>query len=466
MNVHAPVSDVDLATLPSQGLIQAPSLERRRLQCHLAQVFVDVLVLLAGFGLASFLYTGLDRVVVDLVIGQLVVPIYLTIALYNATYSIASLADDLVGAGRALGALVLSTLFVAMIAFITKSGADFSRVSFLSGAILAALLLVWSRLAMRAFVTWRCGRNVRNDLIIHDDGPELTIPGALTVSASKLGIRADLDDPTVLDRVGSLLQNIDRVVVSCPPERRATWAMLLKGANVEGEVLDEQVVALGAQGARVIGKQGTLLVSVGPLGIRSRAFKRLFDLACAGGALIVLSPLLVLVALAIKLDDGGPVLFVQKRVGRGNRFFSMYKFRSMTVAASDRDGRVSTARQDQRVTRIGALIRRTSIDELPQLLNVLKGEMSLVGPRPHALGSQAGDKLFWQVDRRYWHRHSLKPGLSGLAQVRGFRGATETERDLVDRLQSDLEYLEGWTLARDIKIILLTLRVLTHERAF
>jgi lipopolysaccharide/colanic/teichoic acid biosynthesis glycosyltransferase len=92
--------------------------------------------------------------------------------------------------------------------------------------------------------------------------------------------------------------------------------------------------------------------------------------------------------------------------------------------------------------------------------------MSLVGPRPHAIGSQAGSKLFWEVDLRYWQRHSLKPGLSGLAQVRGFRGATEKESDLVSRLQSDLEYLEGWTVLRDIKIIFLTLRVLVHDKAF
>ncbi len=92
--------------------------------------------------------------------------------------------------------------------------------------------------------------------------------------------------------------------------------------------------------------------------------------------------------------------------------------------------------------------------------------MSLVVPRPHSIGSQAGDKLFWEVDLRYWQRHSLKPGLSGLAQVRGFRGATEREADLKVRLKADLEYLEGWTIARDIKILLLTLRVLTHHRAF
>lgn len=118
------------------------------------------------------------------------------------------------------------------------------------------------------------------------------------------------------------------------------------------------------------------------------------------------------------------------------------------------------------MTRVGRFLRRTSIDELPQLLNVLKGDMSIVGPRPHALGSQAGDKLFWQVDHRYWQRHSLKPGITGLAQVRGFRGATETETDLSSRLQADLEYLDGWSILRDIQIIFATFGVLAHDRAY
>ncbi len=466
MNVHAAVSDSPLARQDAQSMILAPSLERRRLQCYLAQIAVDIVGLLSGFAIASFLYTGFAGVSADLVIAQLILPIFLTIAFYNGTYSIDSIGHVLLGIGRSFVALILSALFVALIAFVTKSGAEFSRVGFFSGTALAGALLTWSRLSMRAFVHWRCGAHVRNDLIINDGGPVVSLPGAIEVSADALGIRADLDDPGVLDRVGSVLRNIDRVVVSCPIERRAVWAMLLKGVNIEGEVLDEQVRQLGAQGARVIGEHGMLLVSVGPLGLRSRAIKRIFDIVCAGGAIVVLAPLLALVALAIKLEDGGSVLFIQKRVGRSNRFFQMYKFRSMSEGHADRDGRVSTSRGDDRITRVGAFIRRTSIDELPQLFNVLKGDMSVVGPRPHALGSHAGDKLFWEVDRRYWHRHSLKPGLSGLAQVRGFRGATESEGDLVDRLQSDLEYLEGWTIMRDVTIVLLTLRVLVHHRAF
>jgi lipopolysaccharide/colanic/teichoic acid biosynthesis glycosyltransferase len=157
---------------------------------------------------------------------------------------------------------------------------------------------------------------------------------------------------------------------------------------------------------------------------------------------------------------------VQKRTGRGNRFFPIFKFRSMRVEKLDASGNRSASKDDDRITRIGRFIRRTSIDELPQLFNVLRGEMSIVGPRPHAIGSLAGDKLFWEVDHRYWLRHSLKPGLTGLAQVRGFRGATDTESDLADRLQADLEYLDGWTIWRDLKIIVNTVRVLVHDRAF
>jgi lipopolysaccharide/colanic/teichoic acid biosynthesis glycosyltransferase len=153
-------------------------------------------------------------------------------------------------------------------------------------------------------------------------------------------------------------------------------------------------------------------------------------------------------------------------MGTGNRFFWIYKFRSMRSELGDADGKRSTARNDDRTTRIGRFIRRTSVDELPQLINVWRGDMSLVGPRPHALGSQAGEKLFWEIDGSYWKRHVLKPGLTGLAQVRGFRGATECEKDLTDRLQADLEYISSWSLWLDIKILIRTLGVLIHDSAY
>lgn len=257
-------------------------------------------------------------------------------------------------------------------------------------------------------------------------------------------------------------------MVSCPRERRQDWAFLLKSAGVYGEIVSEPAHSLGAVGVHRYDEldRTTLVVSTGPLGLRSRILKRGFDVIVAGGAVLALSPVLLLVALLIKLEDGGPVFFIQRRLGRGNQFFDMFKFRSMRHDKLDHAGERSASREDDRVTRIGAFIRRTSIDELPQIINMLKGDMSIVGPRPHALGSRANNKYFWEVDRTYWQRHCLKPGLTGLAQVRGHRGATEHEKDLTDRLQSDLEYIAGWSLTRDIGIVLRTVRVLSHKNAF
>ena len=138
----------------------------------------------------------------------------------------------------------------------------------------------------------------------------------------------------------------------------------------------------------------------------------------------------------------------------------------MRAELTDARASVLTARNDVRVTRVGNFIRKTSIDELPQIFNVLFGDMSLVGPRPHAVSARADDALYWEVDHRYWHRHAVKPGLTGLAQIRGFRGATETHSDLANRLHSDLEYVANWSLLGDIKIIFKTFLVLVHENAF
>ena len=448
------------------GLVVAPPLAHRRIESYLGLMVADVLALFVGFAVACVLYHGSLGLALAIPLTELILPIFLTIALYNSTYSIDSLRATLLGIFRAEVALLISAAAVIFIAFYTKSSAQFSRVGFTLGVICSSVVLFGARMPMRNFIAWRCGPAPINQLIIDDGGPHIDVPDAIRVSAAAAQLEPKLDDPNALDRVGMVLRNIDRVIVTCPPERSVAWSMMLKGANVAGEVLDDEVARLGAQGARVFNQHGLLLVSTGPLGMRSRAVKRAFDFAFAAVALLVLSPLMLAVAIAIKLQDGGPVFFIQRRMGRGNRFLRIYKFRSMSVAQADSDGAVSASRSDDRVTRVGRFIRSTSIDELPQLINVLKGDMSMVGPRPHAIGSQAGSKLFWEVDLRYWQRHSLKPGLSGLAQVRGFRGATRCEADLTDRLQSDLEYLEGWTLLRDIKIIVLTLRVLVHDRAF
>jgi len=454
------------ARVTAPALPRMPSLERRRLQCYLALIVTDFVSLFAGFGSAGYLYLGWGGLDQASVLSQLVLPVFLTVALYNSAYSISALESVRHGSLRALGALAISATAVVFIAFYTKSSHDFSRFLFAAGCSLAAFLLVWTRAQMRDFVRWRCGPVVVNELVIEDGGPAIDLPGARRIDARILQLNPAIDDPDAINRIGMVLEGVDRVAISCVPERRLAWAGILRGANVSGEVLDETVAELGAQGARIAGGHGWLRVSVGPLGLRARATKRLFDIAVATMVLLLLSPLLLLVSLAILLEDGSPVLFVQRRVGRGNRYFDMLKFRSMRSAMGDREGTRSASRDDDRITRVGRLIRRTSIDELPQLFNVLAGTMSLVGPRPHALGSQAGEKLFWEVDGRYWQRHALKPGLTGLAQIRGLRGATDHETDLQRRLNADLEYVDGWSLWRDVGILSKTLRVLTHDRAF
>ncbi|MDE2436571.1 MAG: sugar transferase [Sphingomonadales bacterium] len=422
--------------------------------------------LFAGFCTAGYLYLGADGIDQAGVLSQLILPVFLTIALYNGAYSMGALQSARLGGLKALTALGISAATVVFIAFYTKSSLEFSRFMFSSGAILSGALLVWMRLQMRYFVRWRCGGRVINELVIVDGGPPIDLAGAHRINVRELGIVPALDNPDALNRIGLALESADRVVVSCTPERRSDWATVLRGANVSGEVIDEAVAELEAHGARIAGGYGWLRVSVGPLGMRARATKRMLDIAVAGGGLLLSSPLLLIVSLLILIEDGSPVLFVQRRVGRGNRYFDMLKFRSMRNAMCDHDGAHSAARDDKRITRIGRYIRRSSIDELPQLFNVLKGEMSMVGPRPHALGSQAGDKLFWEVDGRYWRRHALKPGMTGLAQIRGLRGATENESDLKTRLNADLEYLDGWSLWRDLSIIVQTLNVLVHDRAY
>lgn len=187
-----------------------------------------------------------------------------------------------------------------------------------------------------------------------------------------------------------------------------------------------------------------------------RVAKRCFDFTAALGLLLLLSPVFLLVALAIKLDSAGPIWFFQPRMGFNNKRFSVYKFRSMYVDCADLAAKQQTKRNDSRVTRVGALLRRTSIDELPQLINVLRGEMSLVGPRPHALGMQVGDQLCDEIVREYAVRHRVKPGITGWAQVRGLRGAIEEPELLVARVQHDIYYIDNWSFSFDLRILIMT----------
>jgi Undecaprenyl-phosphate glucose phosphotransferase len=215
------------------------------------------------------------------------------------------------------------------------------------------------------------------------------------------------------------------------------------------EILDR----FGEAEVAKLGPIASLNITRRPLTTIQMIEKRLFDVAAASLALVVLAPFFALVALLIKLEGPGPVYFSQRRYGFNQEPFRIYKFRTMTTMEDDAALKSAT-RRDPRVTRIGAILRRLSIDELPQLINVLTGDMSLIGPRPHAL---VHDQLYERRIAQYARRHNVKPGITGWAQVCGFRGEIASDEKMRHRVEHDLYYIDNWSFWLDIKILALPL---------
>jgi exopolysaccharide biosynthesis polyprenyl glycosylphosphotransferase len=206
--------------------------------------------------------------------------------------------------------------------------------------------------------------------------------------------------------------------------------------------------------AQTVGERRVFQTHRPPLELYERGLKRAFDIAFSIAALVVMFPICAAVAVAIKLDSPGPIFFVQSRKGYNGRTFRILKFRSMSVMENAADVRQAT-RNDPRVTRVGGFIRSTSLDELPQFWNVLRGDMSVVGPRPHAL---AHDDLYGSLIAQYASRRHVKPGLTGWAQINGCRGETPTVDRMVDRVRHDIWYINNWSLWLDVKIVFMTMR--------
>jgi exopolysaccharide biosynthesis polyprenyl glycosylphosphotransferase len=442
------------------------SKERLRIGLYFLLLATDVSLIASAFLAAGMIRLGSPLEQQALRMLAVVLPTFMAIAANNGAYSINSLQRPQRGAAKVAEALAYAIAVAIALLFYMKASVHFSRQIFAIATLLACGSAVAARLLLGAHINRRFRGTFVNRLVILDGVQLPAKNGELVVSASELGIAPGDDNPVVLDRFGHALEGCDAVVIACSEARRAKWSHALKAAAVDVEIVTPELdhfqpIALGSfKGHR------TLQVSARPLNVRDRALKRALDLFVAVTALILLSPVMLLVSLAILGESGGPVLFCQQRVGRNNRLFKLLKFRSFAQAASDPDGICSASRMDARMTRVGKFIRRTSLDELPQLINVIAGHMSIVGPRPHALGSTAEDALFWKIDSRYFHRHVVKPGMTGLAQIRGYRGATLHQHDLMNRLQSDLEYLRDWTIWRDLRIILSTFGVIFHQNAF
>lgn len=267
----------------------------------------------------------------------------------------------------------------------------------------------------------------------------------------------DLEDLMNWER----LPEVDRIIVTVTSNAQDRVRYLIQRLRVLPQhivlILDTSGYGTDHGKATRVGNSPATYVSGDPVNGRKQAIKRLTDLVLGALLLIGFSPVMLACAIAIKLDDGGPIFFRQLRHGFNNELIRVWKFRSMRVDPQARQGIIrQTVAEDPRITRIGRLIRPMSIDELPQLLNVLTGEMSLVGPRPHAVGMTAEAIKVQEVVAEYAHRHRVKPGLTGWAQINGSRGPCHTQQEVRDRVRLDMDYLKRASFLFDIYIMIMT----------
>ena len=264
-------------------------------------------------------------------------------------------------------------------------------------------------------------------------------------------------------------QHIDEVIIAISTEHSNTVKSIIKKADYHGvrtRLVPDYNRFLGHNYSMTLfGNQP--IINVREINLDKMypaAFKRIFDMVFSAFALICLLPVFLILAIAIKSESKGPVFYCPVRIGRNGKSFKLFKFRSMLCNDSATDGTKSTGKNDERITKIGRIIRKYSLDELPQFLNVLFGDMSVVGPRPHRVFL---NQLMQKEVNHYMLRHYLKPGITGWAQVNGWRGPTETEEQKTQRTEHDLWYMENWTLELDFKIIYLTVfSQKTHQVAF
>lgn len=454
----------DLETLAR--LDKLKGLKRYRSILSMWSVAGDTVSTIIGFYVASVAYLGTASGGHAWNMVAVCVPLFLIFSLNNNAHNTRKIANLWSGIGAATGALVMAASSLLLIAFFLKVGAEFSRGVFILGVIFSLCGITVVRALTRGFVAKQLNQGMYSILSVYDGVPMGPKPGPGAIDARSMGLHPDLSSAVGINRLGMLAKGMDRVVVHCAPQARQPWAMALKTLDVRCEIVVPELDHFAALSISSRDGHTSLLLNSGRLAWNYQLVKRGFDLVLSLTAMPFLLPLFTIVGIMIKIDSKGPVFFRQERIGLGNRPFMIWKFRTMRTEMCDASASRLTSRDDDRVTRLGNILRKTSIDELPQIINVLLGDMSLVGPRPHALGARAGALLYWDVDARYWERHVVKPGLTGLAQVRGFRGATEIEEDLSMRLQSDLEYVTTWSLRSDIRILLSTVTVLFHKNAF
>src|SRR5215210_1162967 len=364
------------------------------------------------------------------------------------------------------------------VSFFAKAGDQFSRV-WLGGYYVAGLLfLIGFRRALFLLIRhWtRQGRLDRRTLVVGADhnGEELikSLAAQPDSDVHVIGVFDDRGDGRSVDscgdrpklgRVDDLVEfarrtRVDLVIFALPISAENRILQMLKKLWVLPVDIrlsaHSNKLRFRPRSYSYLGNVPVLDVFDRPIADWDVVMKWLFDKIVGGLMLLGLAPVMMLVALAIKLDSGGSVFFKQKRYGFNNELIEVYKFRSMHVEQTDATASKLVTKDDPRVTRVGRFIRKTSLDELPQLINVvIKGNLSLVGPRPHAVHAKAADRLYDDAVDGYFARHRVKPGITGWAQINGWRGETDTEEKIRRRVEHDLYYIENWSVLFDLYIL-------------
>ena len=421
----------------------------------------------------------------DIGIGSVVAVLFIMFGYNLNLYKLLYLLDPSKYIHKLFFAWIMSILLVMAILFLLRAGTAFSRGSTTAFAALAVVPLILLRLlaarALRTLIA-RGAISGRRVVII---GEEFELE---QLSASSLLMDFGLKELTRISfGPGSKLealsndelmkldyatdvarqQGAEELVIAFDWRRTQLIEKIeerLRISPLPVRLLADRVVrsVLGHPNFSSIGPIPSVELQRAPLSRSERLLKRACDMLLATTALVLSAPLMLLTAFAIKLDSAGPIIFRQRRVGFDGRAFFIYKFRTMSVM-EDGPQIVQAQREDSRVTKVGRLLRQSSVDELPQLVNVLKGDMSLVGPRPHAI---AHDNRYGAAISSYAYRHHVKPGITGWAQINGQRGETRDIADMERRIDLDLWYINNWSLILDFKIMWRTCFELLRPRAF
>lgn len=375
-----------------------------------------------------------------------------------------------------LGLTMVFAIFIAGIFFLKLSD-SYSRLWLGAWYVLGVLSLLFFRFAFASVLKQWCqeGRIYRRAVVVGGGDEAVAVIRALNESPNTdiriCGVFDERSDERVPDKIEGYpkLGNYDELV-DFGRESRIDLLIVTLPLRAEGRIMTVLKklwvlpvdIRLAAHTTKLrfrpraysyIGNVPFIDILDKPLADWDFVLKWLFDKCVASVALVLLAPVMLGVALAVKLTSKGPVLFRQKRYGFNNNLIEVYKFRSMYTDMTDASAAKLVTKDDPRVTPVGRFIRKTSLDELPQLFNVLKGELSLVGPRPHALQAKAASQNYHEVVDGYFARHRVKPGITGWAQINGWRGETDTEEKIQKRVEFDLYYIENWSIFLDIFII-------------